>query len=248
MSHIRKTAFCLAAALLLAAGFNHWPALAQSIGAQLSAKRLGDVEPGQYQAGDRMDFVLAPEGDRYLLKYAGKPEVFVLSADRGSAGGRILKYDSGTMAAQITGFGALTLYPEEAPNGLPAVRMGDAPQPALETVSLAQLQNAAQETGANLKVAIAAEWVLFAVDPLVRAVGLEAMQNVEQGIERFIAQRGRAAFAQRVEIVRLQPSMRPSLLLAGKTLMVGFNQEQRFDGRLSSRAVAQTLNGMLAGK
>ncbi len=248
MSRIRKIAFLLTAALLLAVGVSQWPALAQSIGAQLSANRLGDVETGHYQAGDRIDFVLAEDGGRYLLKYANKPEIFVLSADRGPGGGRILKYDSGAMAAQIAGFGAITVYPDDAPNGLPAVRMGDAPKPVLETISLVQLQNEAQETGQNLKVAVAAEWLLFAVDPLVRSIGLEAMQNAEQGITRYIAQNGRAAFAQRVEIIRLQPSMRPSLLLAGKTLMVGFNQDLRFSGRMSSRAVAQTLNGMLAGK
>lgn len=223
------------------------PAMGQNnnIATRLSAERLGGIAPGQYQAGDRVNFVLFDDGSRYLLKIAPGNEVFVLTADRGSAGGRILKYDSGAMALQVASFGAITLYPDDAPNGLPAERTGDAPKPVPDLVSLTQMQTTADNVGRNLKVVIAANWDYFAADTAARAIGQEALENAEAGITRFIAQRGRAAFAQSVETIRLEPNMSPRLMMAGKTLMIGLNQAQGFAGRLSSRNVAQTLNGLI---
>ena len=65
---------------------------------KLSAARVGDVEPGTYVAGDQVRFSLDPYGDKYLLRFDGDPEVFVLYTDHVSLGGRMLKYDSGATA------------------------------------------------------------------------------------------------------------------------------------------------------
>ena len=239
-------AFSFATAMILAGGPFCCPAQAQNITSKLSTSApLGDVDSGQYRAGDRLDFALVEEGSRYLLKFADQDEVFVLSADRGSAGGRLLKYDSGAIAVQVAGWGGLTLYPANAPNGLPVERVGEAVRPIYETISFLQIQNDAETVGQALNVTIAVNWDLFAGDAVARTIGDQTLKNFERGAQQFIAQRGRAAFSQRVETIRLEPNMRPSLVLAGKTLMVGFNQSQGFAGRLSSRSVTQTLNGLL---
>ncbi len=245
MNRIRHIRFGLIVAALLAAGAVQHPVLAQDIRSRLSADRLGDVEPGQYQAGDRLDFVLAPDGNRYLLKFATRNEVFVLSADRASMGGRMLKYDSGAMAAQVAGWGGLTLYPDDAPNGLPAVRTGDALPMVPQEVTLDQLQNAADEAGRALNIAVTADWTDFASDAQARAIGMEALDNAIRGVELFVAGRGRPGIAGYVDTVKLVPDTRPALVLADKTLTVGFDPKNGYAGRLSSRAVAQTLNGLI---
>lgn len=243
MKRNRKIALCLLLALAGATSLRLLPASAQDIGAKLSAARMGEIEPGRYQAGDRVDFFLEPVGDRFLLKFADSAEIFLLTSERTSLGGRLLRYDTGTTAIQVSGLGSLTLYPEGTPNGLPAVLTGEAPKFLPETISLTQLQNAAQDVGHRLNIVVAADWAVFAVDPGGRTFGFEALENFAAGAERTIKQRGH--FVPGVDTVQLQLGIGPTLLLGGKRLMLGFRPDQGFAGRMSSRAVTQTLNGML---
>ena len=99
---------------------------AEPMAARLSAEKVGDVEAGSYSAGDNIAFSLDSYGDKYLLRFAGGPEAFVLSGDRVALGGRVLKYDTGATALRISVWGGMTLYTQEAPGGLPATRTGDA--------------------------------------------------------------------------------------------------------------------------
>src|SRR5262252_5532341 len=131
-------------AILLAASVSA-AAAQQLIGEKLYAGRVGGIEPGNYSAGDNVHFTLDPYGDKYLLRIAAQPEVFVLHTDRASFGGRVLKYDSGGTALQVSGYGALTLYTDEQPAGLPAVREGDSTPPVPSQISLPDIQNAAQD-------------------------------------------------------------------------------------------------------
>ncbi len=221
------------------------PVSAQDIGSKLSADRLGEIEPGYYEAGDRIDFVLVPLDDRYLLKFDGQDEVFVLQTARGSVGGRVLKYDTGDMAVQVAGWGGITLYTEEAPNGLPAVRLGDAPALEFEPVSLAQLQRAANDVAHGLNLQLEADWSAFAADPRARAVALEALMNTRKGVGAFASSHGKAPFERQVTSIKLVPNTKPALSLTGKTLAVGFAPTEGYPGRLSSHAVVETLNGLM---
>jgi hypothetical protein len=243
---MRHIGIAVSTALALFAGLSQSSALAQSVGSTLMAQKLGDIPSGQYRAGDRMDFALVENGDRYLLKFADQNEIFVLTASRGTGGGRVLKYDTGAVALQVAGFGGLTLYPDDAPAGLPAERAAEAPKLAPEPVTLQQMTTAAESTGKALNIVVVADWDYMNADAAARSIGLEALENFEHGVARFIRQRGRATFAQHIDTVRLQPNFRASLVLAGKTLMIGFNQAQGLGGRLSSRAVAQTLDGLIS--
>lgn len=220
---------------------------------KLNATEIGGIEPGAYDAGDDLHFTLDPYGDNYLFHRSDEPEVFVLHSDRASLGGKLLKYDSGATALQVSGWGALTLYTDAQPEGLPAVRDGDSTPPAPQPISLNDLQLAAQDEAAHLAYArkvnltFSADWRALSADANARAVVFDAMQNVARGLERF-AQRddARSAVAQRISSVKLTVGKNDGVLLWGRTLVVGIDANKGYAGRASSRAVAQSLAKLLS--
>lgn len=223
---------------------------------RLAQEHFGSIVPGDYQAGDNLHFSLFRyQTDRYenefLLRIAGQPEVFVLYADYASLGGRVLKFDSGAIAIQVAGWGNMTIYTDAAPDGLPAVRTGEAPPPFLAQVSLQQMQGAANDEAEHLaysrgvRVSIAADWNVLAGDSGQRAVAFDALENTAHGIDRFTANpAARAIFQQRVSAVFLQESDRPVIRMAGKTLIVTYNPRQNYAGRASSRAISYAMGKM----
>src|SRR6185437_16694261 len=79
------------------------PALAQDqMNLRLSQERVGDINPGSYSASG-INFTLDRLGDKFVLRFAGDPEVYVLYTDRASMGGRILKFDSGQTVIRVSG-------------------------------------------------------------------------------------------------------------------------------------------------
>jgi len=223
------------------------------LGARMSMERIGDIRPGSYSAGDTYKFTLNHYLDRYLLRFANDPEIYVLYADHGSLGGRVLRYDSGTTALQVSGWGAITLYTDAEPSGIPAERTGDSTLPTVTQVSLAQVQAAAGDEAKHLayarrvRVTFTADWPALAGDPDLRAFAFDAMQNAARGIERFAARAAaRAALAARVDSVLMVTAGRPTIEMHGRTLNVAFNPEQGFAGRASSRGIARGLGQMFS--
>ena len=231
-----------------------FPALGQfsDSGGQLSIDRLAYVQPGSYLAGDTIAFDLAGAGGNYLLRFRGSQEVFVLYADHGSLGGRILKYDSGETALNIAGWGGMTLYTDNAPQGLPAVRTGDAATPVPQPISIQDMQSAAGEEAEHLgyvrriNVQFVVDWNALGDNPSWRAIAFDAMENAARGIERFcIGGAQHDAFARRVSAVTITPSSHPTLGLNGRTLIVTYNPGMGFAGRASSRAIARALGNVV---
>jgi hypothetical protein len=225
----------------------------QLLGEKLYADHVGGIEPGIYSAGDNLRFTLDPYGDNYLLRITDQPEVFVLHADRASLGGRVLKFDSGTTALQVSGWGALTLYTDDQPAGLPAVREADSTPPVLPQVSLPDMQTAAQDESQHLgyshqlHVSFLADWNVLANDANGRALLFDAMQNTTRGFDRFAARGdGRSAVMQKISSVKLMIGKSSSVLLSGRTLMVSIDPSRGYAGRFSSRAVAQSLARLLS--
>src|ERR1700679_4147859 len=104
----------LLCALLSCAAPTVW---AQSeMSSRLNQEQMGDIQPGTYSAG-RMNFTLDAYGDKYLIRFSGDPEIYVLYADHAPLGGRALKYDSGAVAIRVAGWGGVTLYTDAAPGG-----------------------------------------------------------------------------------------------------------------------------------
>jgi hypothetical protein len=222
-------------------------------GMRLSLERLGDIQTGAYSISNGTTFSLDRYNDKYLMRFAGEPEIYVLYVDHGSLGGRVLKYDSGGTAMQISGWGAVTIYTDAQPGGLPAERTTNSTAPALPPLSLAQMQAAAGDESQHLayartlRIAFDADWPALTADAALRALAFDAMQNAARGIERFASNAAaRAAVAAKMDSVYLTSGGRPTIALHGKTLMVTFVPAQGFAGRASSHGIARAL-GQLFG-
>jgi len=208
---------------------------------------FSDIAPGTYQAGDNVRFSLDRYQQQFLLRFAGQPEVFVLYANFGSLGGRVLLYDSGAVALQVGSWGGMTLYTDDHPEGLPTSRVGDSAPPVLAQISLQQMQNAADDEAAHLSYVRGLHLSFVAdqnavADNGVRALAFDAMENAARGIDRFTANpNARGVFGQRVASVRMQTSEKPTIRITDKVLYVTFNPRTGYLGRASSRAIATAL-------
>jgi hypothetical protein len=219
---------------------------------RLLGDRLASVEDGTYLAGDKIKFDLVRDGKIFLLRFDGDSETFVLSSDHTSMGARLLKYDSGDTAIRVAGWGALTLYTDWQPNGLPAVRTGDAPPLALRPVSLQDVQfSAAQEAARfadveHLRIVFLVDWSVLETSGELRATASTALENAARGLEQFVANKdGRKLVTKRLRRVTLATGHRPMLQRQDRTLIVTFNPEQGYSGCLSSRAVVRALWSLL---
>jgi hypothetical protein len=225
---------------------------ANPLAARLSAEHGGDVESGLYSAGDDR-FLLEPYNDKYLLRFEGSHENFVLTVERGSLGAKVLKYDTGATALRVSIWGGLTLYTSEAPGGMPATRQGDAPPPVLAPVSVPDLTAALKDEQGhiayiqNIALRFSADPSVLAADGLTRAVAFETLVNAVSGIELFLTMpSGRQAFVHRINAVKLAEGSHPGLALAGQNLLVTFVPGTGFEGRPSSQAVAHDLAKLFA--
>jgi hypothetical protein len=220
---------------------------------RIQQQHFGSITTGNYQAGDNLRFSIDRYRDEFLMRITGQQEVFVLYSDYGSLGGQVLRYDSGAIAIQVAGWGSMTIYTDDQPQGLPAVRTGDSFPPGPPSVSLSQMQSAADDEAAHLSyargvhVSITADWNALSGDSGLRSLAFDGMENAARGIDRFTANpAARAVFTQRVSAVRMQTSEKPMIQMNGKTLIVTFDPRQGYMGRASSRAIAFALGKLFA--
>ncbi|HXC56552.1 MAG TPA: DUF4908 domain-containing protein [Rhizomicrobium sp.] len=226
----------------------------EGLGARMSIERLGDIQTGAYTASNGIGFTLAGYAEKYLLRFAGEPETYVLYVDHGSLGGRVLKFDSGGTALAVSGWGAVTIYTDAAPGGLPADRTGNSDVPLLPPpLSLSAMQRAAEDAGEHLAytrglhIVFNADWAALAGDAAVRALTFDALQNTARGIDRFTANAAaRLALLGKMDSVRMISGGRPSIALHGRTLSVTFSPTQGFAGRASSHGIARALGQLFA--
>lgn len=224
-----------------------------SLADRLAMDRVGAVQPGVYTAGDGIKFVIDSAGNNYLLRFDSDPEVFAIYVDRISLGGRLLKYDSGETVARVSGWGGITLYTDRNPNGLPAVRSGDGNIAPHTPMGIDQVEAIAAGEGQHLtalrrlKITFTADWGVLENNLSMRMVALDAMENAARGIERFVKSgSSRDEVAEHVSTVTLATSLKPTLSLDAKTLIVTFNPDRGYFGRASSRAIARALKIVLA--
>jgi hypothetical protein len=237
-------------AMLSCAG---WAYAQDSLGARLMMDRLGDIQTGTFTAGDSVRFTLSRYSEKYLMRFDGDPEIYVLYADHGSLGGRVLRYDSGGTALAVSGWGAMTIYTDAAPAGLPAERNGDCPVPVLPQVSLAAVQAAADDEGQHLaymhgiRMSFATDWAQLAADAGLRVLTFDAMQNAARGIDRFaLNAKARAALVAKMDSVEILTGGHPTIALHGRTLLVTFAPGRGFAGRASSHGIARALGQLLS--
>ena len=226
------------------------PGLPPTMASRLKTERVGPVEPGFYSVGDAGSFLLEPYGpSRYLLRFTGGKESFVLSVERSSLGARILKYDTGATAIRVSVWGGMTLYTEGNPGGLPATRQGDAPAPGALEISAGELQTAFNDETGHLtyvqKVSIkfSADPSVMQADPQTRGRAFDALTNAAVGIERFLVGLPgvRSLFSHKVNSVKVAEGGKPTVTLSGNTLLVSFVPGEGHEGHASSLAIQQEL-------
>jgi hypothetical protein len=239
-------------AILIAAASGAATAQDDPMAARLSAEGVGGIAAGEYATDGGSRFVLEPYADEYLLRFADSPEKFVLSMERGVLGSKLLRYDTGAPALRVSIWGGLTLYTLDAPNGVPATRQGDAPDLALTPVSAPDLSAAMHDESShlsyvrNVTLDFAADPAVMKADGQTRAVAFDTLTNTVTGIERFLAiPTARQALTHRVSSVRVTEGAKPTLLIAGRALMVSFVPGEGYDGRASSHVIAHELGKLL---
>lgn len=249
-----KAILTIATCLLLTAAM---PAHAQGgdpVTARLAPDRAATIAPGRYSAGEGRDFTLTPYRGKFLLRFVNAPECFVLTADPGSMGAKLLKYDTGVAALSVSVWGGVTLYLAEAPNGLPATLQGTASVPTPIPVSAAELRTALTDEAAHFSYANNVVLHFIAdnrtiADTDARAMAFDTLANVQMGLERLMAaQGGKQALSRRISTVKLERGNRPGLALSGRNLVVHYAPQEGYLGRLSSYAVAHQLGKLLAVK
>ena len=218
---------------------------------RLSAEKLSDVEAGIYSVSDKLNFTLAPYGDKYLLRFTGNPENYVLSVQRVILGGRILRYDTGAIAIRVSVWGGMTMYTADAPGGLPATKIGDETAPPPPAVSRNDLAAAMVDEGNHLAYSGKLR-LRFVVDPAVlsgseedRRLAFDALVSAEAGVERLLSNPGGRDALKRFTTVRLVRGEKPSVTASGKIVTVSFAPASGVEGRASSREVAMELGKLL---
>ena len=221
---------------------------------RIFGERIAPVQDGAYIAADRIKFALQKAGKNFLLRFEGDPETYVLHADHTSLGGRMLKYDSGETALKVAGWGGLTLYTDWQPNGLPAVRTGEAQPFAPSPVTLKDVQFLAAQDAQrlarerHLRLPFVVNWSVLETDGALRATASDAIENTARGIERFVRDREtRKLLMSRIHRVTFATGTHAMLSLQNKALIVTFNPERGYFGLASSRAVASQLGALLGG-
>ncbi len=213
--------------------------------------RFGDINPGTFQAGDRR-FSLDRYQNAFLMRFAGQPEIFVLYTDYGAMGSRVLQYDSGAIAIQVAGWGGMTIYTDDHPEGLPTSRVGDSSPPVLPAISMQQIQSAADDEASHLSYVRGLKINFFAdqnavAESNVRSLAFDAMENAARGIDRFTANpAAKGTFGQRISSVRIVISDKPYIKIDNRVLIVTFNPRTGYFGRASSNAISFAL-GKLFG-
>ena len=259
--HRVRPVLVLFAVLLAGPGFHPaWaqpdapPGVPPSMAARLAADRLSAVQPGVYSSGDKDSFILHRyPGGKFLLRFSGASENFVLTMDRGSLGTKLLKYDTGATALRVSVWGGLTLYTLANPGGLPATRQGDAPPLPSLAVSLPEFQAALSDEASHLnymqKVALkfSADPAVLSSDPETRGRAFDALTNAALGIERFLASAptARQSLIKRINSVKVAEGGKPTISIVGQTLLVSFVPGNGHEGHASSLAIQQELGRLM---
>jgi hypothetical protein len=205
-------------------------------------------EEGRYLAGDEIEFWVDNQGDEVRLRFADNEEVFYLSGEPSSLGGRVFKYDTGDVALAVSGWGGLTLYTDAVPSGIPAEHTGDAPNldprpvTARETQTFAAELSRRLDTELDLEIGFAANWDRISRGNRVRTLAMDSMRNATYALETLSATpMTKAATASRIRIVRVIAAEAPAVKVENDTVTITFNANGEAWDRPSSRAIREAI-------
>lgn len=219
------------------------------VASQLTAGRVSSMLPadGFYFVNDDFKFTIARKYGVTLMRFAGDDEVFVLSMERAALGGRVLKYDTGDVALQVTGYGGVTIYTSTAPGGLPAERAGNGEPMEFPVPTMTALRIQAQKFADKLHqtnelmVSFSLDWSRLD-DGAARYLALDTMRNITRALSGLCANHAnQSQLASRLRVVRIMRGDRPSAIYRSGVMTVTFAPVLGLRGRLSSLALARAI-------
>ena len=242
----------------------HWPnvriaviavALSSPAPAQVQQKlaiapSLPAPQDGVYAVGEDPSFMIDHAFGMTRLRFVGSDEVFYLSSEPSTLGGRVLKYDTGETALAVTGWGGVTLYSKSAPSGTPAERIGEPapvdPMPVsshdAKYFAAALSQRLADRD--NLAIGFATRWEWLSNEDTARALATDAMRNATYAIEELANSRERRnSLVARLRVVRIVAGTSRNVDVQGDALVVTFSQAGGPAARPSSLAIFEAISG-----
>lgn len=209
-------------------------------------------QSGAYLAGDTTRFTLDRYRDLERLRFSGNDEIYYLTIEPAALGGRVLKYDSGDVALQVAGWGGVTLYTREKPDGIPAERLGELAAQAEgglatpDAKTLAQRLSEEIQSRTGLTIGFRANWEALNQSDVTRALATDALRNATLAIERAATSRklGQQVFAQ-FTIVRIVLASDSSAAIGDKLLTVHIAPPRGLAGRPSSLALLKVIREKL---
>lgn len=223
--------------------------------AQEPAQRTLSITPtgpqphdGHYATTDDVEFLIDRRDGNTRLRFLDNDEVFYLTSEPSTLGGRLLKYDNGEIAVAVSGWGGVTLYTRASPVGTPAGRVGEAqsldppPVPADRITFFAARLSQRLADRQNLAIGFATNWDLLAEKDQSRALAADAMRNATYALEALSAARAlRNALAARIHVVRLVEGPVQGVTLEGEVLEITYAPLDGPHARPSSRAIAEEV-------
>jgi hypothetical protein len=244
-------AFLLAAGVSVAAFAQQASLVSPPPGRLLLAPPPLLPKDGTYIANDKIGFTVDHQGGQVRMRFVDNDEVFYLTSEAAPMGGRVLKYDTGAVALQVTGFGAVTLYTTVARGGLPVesvdVQTNVDPAPVSAKDMKAFAAKLAQDLSSRNDFAIgfAADWEKIAPSDTLRALMCDAMRNATYALEEVAKSSKRSVIADRLHIVRVLQGTKPGVTLQKGILAVTIAPQGGAGARPSSLAIARVLQGAL---
>lgn len=239
-------------ALAIAAAFLPPPEAANAQSAEAAVQTAGranasGLAEGFYVVNDDFKFSIARRYGLTLMRFAGDDELFVLTTDRAPLGGRVLKYDTGDVALQVTAYGAVTIYTSTAPGGLPADRVGDAEAVTFPIPTLTIVKSQATEWAAKLKkthglnLSFSVDWSRID-DGSARYLALEMIRNTARALSGLCANRAhQQELATRLKVVRILRGEKPNAIYRSGVMTLTFAPILGLKGRMSSLAIARAI-------
>jgi hypothetical protein len=205
---------------------------------------------GTYMAGDHVSFVLDHLGDQIRLRFSRSDEVFYLTSEAAPLGARVLKYDTGTAALRVTGWGGVTLYTPDDPAGIPAeytdvVRNVDPPPIPAKDVKLfaaGMARDIAAHT--DFSVGFAADWDELAQSDTVRELVCDALRNASYALEQAATGPKRNAISDTLHVVQVIEGNKVNATIHRGVLTITIDPKLGPSARPSSLAIAHTLGSV----
>jgi hypothetical protein len=203
---------------------------------------------GRYVTNDMPSFMLDRLEGQVRLRFLDRDEVFYLSSEPGSLGGRVLKYDTGAVALTVAGWGGVTLYTDAIKSGIPAERQAvvtdfePKPVAAKDIKALADRLTRELLMHGAFSIGFDVDWEELARQPeTTRGLAVDSLRNATYALEQLAAESERAVIASDLHTVRLLEAAQPGVALQKGTLVVSYAPKNGPSARPSSLAIQRAL-------